>query len=193
MSCSRPSEKLSSKPIRHVIVTSVDPDHTGGNERLSSAGTYVRLLDTFDPRGTNTRRFDHGSCQRARAHERPERQRSADGARRLAERHLFHRRLGAARERRGNPADSRSRGAHRRRHDGVLSPLRRDQHGRHLHDHRLSAIRSGARRQRRRHPRRLEPRDRARDRGREPDGRHRHRARATAESATRPRSRTTAT
>jgi cyclase len=47
-------KKLSSKPIRHVIVTSVDPDHTGGNERLSSAGTYVRLLDTFDPRGTNT-------------------------------------------------------------------------------------------------------------------------------------------
>jgi len=46
--------KLSSKPIRHVIVTSVDPDHTGGNQRLSSAGTYVRLLDTFDPRGANT-------------------------------------------------------------------------------------------------------------------------------------------
>ena len=46
--------KLSSKPIRHIIVTSADPDHTGGNEQLSSAGTYVRLLDTFDPRGTNT-------------------------------------------------------------------------------------------------------------------------------------------
>jgi glyoxylase-like metal-dependent hydrolase (beta-lactamase superfamily II) len=47
--------KLSSNPIRHVIVTSADPDHTGGNERVSSAGTYVRLLDTFDPRGTDTR------------------------------------------------------------------------------------------------------------------------------------------
>jgi glyoxylase-like metal-dependent hydrolase (beta-lactamase superfamily II) len=45
--------KLSSKPIRHIIVTSADPDHTGGNERVSSAGTYVRLLDTFDPRGAN--------------------------------------------------------------------------------------------------------------------------------------------
>ena len=48
-------KKLSSKPIRHVIVTSADPDHTGGNERVSGAGTYVRLLDTFDPRGSNTK------------------------------------------------------------------------------------------------------------------------------------------
>ena len=47
--------KLSPKPIRHVIVTSSDPEHVGGNERLSSAGTYVRLLDTFDPRGSNTK------------------------------------------------------------------------------------------------------------------------------------------
>lgn len=46
-------EKLSPKPIRHVIVTSADPDHVGGNERVSSAGTYVRLLDTFDPRGSS--------------------------------------------------------------------------------------------------------------------------------------------
>ena len=46
--------KLSSKPIRHIVVTSADPDHTGGNERVSSAGTYVRLLDTFDPRGSDT-------------------------------------------------------------------------------------------------------------------------------------------
>ncbi|HVY64111.1 MAG TPA: MBL fold metallo-hydrolase [Gammaproteobacteria bacterium] len=46
--------KLSGKPIRHIIVTSADADHTGGNERLSAAGRYVRLLDTFDPRGSNT-------------------------------------------------------------------------------------------------------------------------------------------
>jgi len=46
--------KLSAKPIRHIIVTSADADHTGGNERVSSAGRYVRLLDTFDPRGSNT-------------------------------------------------------------------------------------------------------------------------------------------
>jgi glyoxylase-like metal-dependent hydrolase (beta-lactamase superfamily II) len=47
--------KLSPKPIRHIIVTSADPDHVGGNERVSAAGRYVRLLDTFDPRGSNTK------------------------------------------------------------------------------------------------------------------------------------------
>ncbi len=45
--------KLSPKPIRHIIVTSADSDHTGGNEPVSRAGTYVRLLDTFDPRGAD--------------------------------------------------------------------------------------------------------------------------------------------
>jgi glyoxylase-like metal-dependent hydrolase (beta-lactamase superfamily II) len=44
-------EKLSSKPIRHIINTSADAEHTGGNEAVSRAGTYVRLIDTFDPRG----------------------------------------------------------------------------------------------------------------------------------------------
>jgi glyoxylase-like metal-dependent hydrolase (beta-lactamase superfamily II) len=44
---------LSTKPIRHIILTSADADHTGGNEALSSAGTYVRLIDTFDPRGAS--------------------------------------------------------------------------------------------------------------------------------------------
>jgi glyoxylase-like metal-dependent hydrolase (beta-lactamase superfamily II) len=43
--------KLSAKPIRHIINTSVDAEHTGGNEAVSRAGTYVRLIDTFDPRG----------------------------------------------------------------------------------------------------------------------------------------------
>jgi glyoxylase-like metal-dependent hydrolase (beta-lactamase superfamily II) len=50
----RAVEKLSSKPIRHIIVTSDDADHTGGNEALSRAGRYVRLIDTFDPRGSRT-------------------------------------------------------------------------------------------------------------------------------------------
>jgi glyoxylase-like metal-dependent hydrolase (beta-lactamase superfamily II) len=43
--------KLSSKPIRHIVNTSADAEHTGGNEAVSRAGTYVRLIDTFDPRG----------------------------------------------------------------------------------------------------------------------------------------------
>jgi glyoxylase-like metal-dependent hydrolase (beta-lactamase superfamily II) len=45
---------LSAKPIRHIIVTSADSDHTGGNAALSAAGTYVRLIDSFDPRGSDT-------------------------------------------------------------------------------------------------------------------------------------------
>jgi cyclase len=45
---------LSAKPIRHVIVTSADADHTGGNGPISQAGTYVRLIDSFDPRGSDT-------------------------------------------------------------------------------------------------------------------------------------------
>jgi cyclase len=44
-------KKLSAKPIRHIINTSVDAEHTGGNEAVSRAGTYVRLIDSFDPRG----------------------------------------------------------------------------------------------------------------------------------------------
>jgi cyclase len=46
--------KLSSNPIRHIINTSVDGEHTGGNEALSRAGKYVRLIDTFDPRGSRS-------------------------------------------------------------------------------------------------------------------------------------------
>ena len=41
----------SAKPIRHIINTSADAEHTGGNEAVSRAGTYVRLIDSFDPRG----------------------------------------------------------------------------------------------------------------------------------------------
>ena len=46
--------KLSSKPIRHIINTSVDAEHTGGNEAVARAGKYVRLIDTFDPRGSRS-------------------------------------------------------------------------------------------------------------------------------------------
>ena len=46
--------QLSTKPIRHIILTSADADHTGGNVALSRAGTYVRLIDSFDPRGSST-------------------------------------------------------------------------------------------------------------------------------------------
>jgi cyclase len=47
-------DELSDKPIRHIINTSAAPQHTGGNEALSKAGTYVRLIDSFDPRGLDS-------------------------------------------------------------------------------------------------------------------------------------------
>lgn len=47
-------ETLSSKPIRHIVNTSADAHHTGGNAPLSRAGTYVRLMTTFDPRGLSS-------------------------------------------------------------------------------------------------------------------------------------------
>jgi glyoxylase-like metal-dependent hydrolase (beta-lactamase superfamily II) len=46
-------ESLSTKPIRHIVLTSADADHTGGNGPLARAGRYVRLLDSFDPRGSS--------------------------------------------------------------------------------------------------------------------------------------------
>ncbi len=45
---------LSGRPIRHIINTSADAEHTGGNEAVARAGTYVRLIDTFDPRGSRS-------------------------------------------------------------------------------------------------------------------------------------------
>lgn len=44
-------QTLSTRPIRHIVNTSAVMHHTGGNELLSRAGTYVRLMTTFDPRG----------------------------------------------------------------------------------------------------------------------------------------------
>lgn len=46
-------KELSAKRIRHIVLTSADADHAGGAEALSRAGTYVRLIDTFDPRGAS--------------------------------------------------------------------------------------------------------------------------------------------
>ncbi len=46
-------KQLSPKPIRHIILTSGEADHIGGAAPLSRAGTYVRLIDSFDPRGAS--------------------------------------------------------------------------------------------------------------------------------------------
>jgi cyclase len=46
--------QISPKPLRHIVTTSADADRTGGNEALSRFGTYVRLIDTLDPRGSSS-------------------------------------------------------------------------------------------------------------------------------------------
>jgi glyoxylase-like metal-dependent hydrolase (beta-lactamase superfamily II) len=47
--------RLTPKPIRHVVVTSADPQHAGGAAALSKAGRYVRVIDSIDPRGLDAR------------------------------------------------------------------------------------------------------------------------------------------
>jgi glyoxylase-like metal-dependent hydrolase (beta-lactamase superfamily II) len=46
---------LSPRPIRHIILTRANVQHAEGVARLASAGTHVRLIDSIDPRGLDTR------------------------------------------------------------------------------------------------------------------------------------------
>ena len=46
---------LSPRPIRHIVLTSGDPQLAGGAASLSKAGRYVRVIDSIDPRGGDTR------------------------------------------------------------------------------------------------------------------------------------------
>jgi cyclase len=46
---------LTPKPIRHIVLTSGDDQAAGGAGALSKAGRYVRVIDSIDPRGSDTR------------------------------------------------------------------------------------------------------------------------------------------
>ena len=46
---------LTPQPIRHVVLTSGDDQAAGGAGALSRAGRYVRVIDSIDPRGSDTR------------------------------------------------------------------------------------------------------------------------------------------
>jgi len=46
---------LTPLPIRHIVLTSADPQRAGGADALASTGRYVRVLDSLDPRGADTR------------------------------------------------------------------------------------------------------------------------------------------
>jgi glyoxylase-like metal-dependent hydrolase (beta-lactamase superfamily II) len=47
--------ELSSRPIRHVVLTSAGDQQAGGAAGLSKAGRYVRVIDSIDPRGLDVR------------------------------------------------------------------------------------------------------------------------------------------
>ena len=170
------------------MLTSGGDQQAGGAAKLSKAGRYVRVIDTIDPRGIDTRAsiMAHlNVLNRMNADNAPSDSWPTDT--------VLHGGVVALLERRGRTAPARRVGAHRRRHDRLLPALRRHQHWRDFRRERISAFRSGTRRQHRRRHRRLESRDRDRRAGREPGGRHGHRARAAAGSATKPMSPTTAT
>ena len=46
---------LTPRPIRHIVLTSGDAQTAGGAAALSKAGRYVRVIDSIDPRGGDTR------------------------------------------------------------------------------------------------------------------------------------------
>jgi cyclase len=46
---------LSPRPIRHIVLTSGEGRSAGGAAALASAGRFVRVIDSIDPRGLDTR------------------------------------------------------------------------------------------------------------------------------------------
>ena len=46
---------LTPQPIRHIVITSGDDQNAGGAAALAKAGRYVRVIDSVDPRGIDTR------------------------------------------------------------------------------------------------------------------------------------------
>ena len=46
---------LTPRPIRHIVLTSGDGQNAGGAATLAKAGRYVRVIDSIDPRGIDTR------------------------------------------------------------------------------------------------------------------------------------------
>lgn len=46
---------LTPRPIRHIVLTSADDQNASGAANLAKAGRYVRVIDSVDPRGIDTR------------------------------------------------------------------------------------------------------------------------------------------
>jgi glyoxylase-like metal-dependent hydrolase (beta-lactamase superfamily II) len=47
--------RLTPRPIRHIVLTNGSDQSAGGAAKLAKAGRYVRLIDSIDPRGLDTR------------------------------------------------------------------------------------------------------------------------------------------
>ena len=66
---------LSTQPVRYIINTSADPDHTGGNEKIGATGGQITGGNVAGQvADAGRRRGDHRARERARAHDGAERE-----------------------------------------------------------------------------------------------------------------------
>jgi hypothetical protein len=162
---------LSPRPIRHIVLTSGDAQTAGGAASLSKAGRYVRVIDSIDPRGGDTRAS-------IIAHLNVLNRMTAGGETSgswptdtylTPDWSLFSN--GEAVQFIHVPAAHTDGGHHR-----LLPPVRRHQHRCRVRRRGVSALRPGGWGQHQRHRRGAEPCDRYRHSGREPGRGHGDRA-----------------
>ena len=149
------------KPIRFIINTSVDADHTGGNEKLAELPADAKIVGvTFPPVGVapSATVIAHENVLERMSKPGPGREGRAVG--RVADRYLPQRRLQAERvfQRRGRADHSPAGGPHRWRQHGLFPLLGCDQRGRHSAHGQLSGDRRGEGRDYTRRARRAESR-----------------------------------
>ena len=151
---------ISDKPIRHIINTSADEAHTGGNESLSNAGRNVNA----GVGGQNGREPARLEGAPVIAHELVLHRMSglkgeprAHAVRRVAARHVLHEHEADLLRRRGRRDAARARRAHRRRRDRLVPQVGRRRHRRRVLDRHVPDDRSQSRRKHSRHPRRAQP------------------------------------
>ena len=150
--------RVTDKPIRILVDSSVDADHTGGNEAIAKVGKWL---------GSNAPGNFGLTVPGARvvAHERvlarmsaPTGRQAPVAVRRMADRDVLHRRQGDLLQQRGDSASASAGGAHRRRRGRVLPAVGCHRGRRCLHHHRLSRSSIVTRRQHSGRHRRVEPR-----------------------------------